>query len=75
MVYLRIVVVLYCRACDFNATREREFTICLGSMIIRNIWAVVFQEQLRTRTVDEYFRENPKVQEEIDDEIRNQNWA
>ncbi|CAM6117490.1 unnamed protein product [Calypogeia fissa] len=33
------------------------------------------KELLRTRTVDDYLRENPKLKEEIDDEVRNQNWG
>ncbi|CAM6115981.1 unnamed protein product [Calypogeia fissa] len=33
------------------------------------------KDLLRTRTVDDYLRENPKLKEEIDGEIRNQNWG
>ncbi|KAL3683901.1 hypothetical protein R1sor_001923 [Riccia sorocarpa] len=32
------------------------------------------KESLKTRTVDDYFRENPKLKEEIDNEIRAQKW-
>ncbi|BBN04374.1 F-type H+-transporting ATPase subunit d [Marchantia polymorpha subsp. ruderalis] len=33
------------------------------------------KESLRTRTVDDYFAQNPKLKEEIDNEIRAQNWG